>query len=136
MADTQAPQAPNSQAYGQRGDQIAAQKAMPLPQQAPAQGQAPPPGGTPAQAAAQPVDIMALAKEYDPGITPLTAPSNRPGEPVTAGLSLGAGPGPEIFSQPARATRAADTLTALAQSTGDNRFMEMAARIRQGGGAR
>jgi hypothetical protein len=131
MADTQAPQAPNSQAYGMRGDQIAAQQAMPLPQTAPQQG-AP---TTPAQDA-QAVDPMALARDFDPGITPLAAPSTRPDEPVTAGLSLGAGAGPEIFSQPARASRAADTLTALAQSTGDDRYLQMAARIRQGGGAR
>lgn len=130
----QAPQAPNSQAYGQRGDQIAAQKAVPLPQTPPQTPQGPP--STPAQDAAQQPDVMALARDFDPGITPLNAPSTRPGEPVTAGLAQGAGPGPEIFAQPARATRAADVLTALAQSTGDDRFMQMAARIRQAGGAR
>jgi len=117
MADTQAPQAPNSQAYGMRGDQIAAQQAMPLPQTAPQQG-AP---TTPAQDA-QAVDPMALARDFDPGITPLAAPSTRPDEPVTAGLSL-ARAGWEKISGPA-------------QSTGDDRYLQMAARIRQGGGAR
>lgn len=131
----QAPQAPNSQAYGQRGDQLAAQKQMPLPQ-APDMAAQAGAAATPAQAAAQGPDLMTLAAEFDPGITPLNAPSTRTGEPVTAGLSLGAGPGPEVFAQPARASRAADTLTALAQKTGDNRLLQMAARIRQAGGAR
>lgn len=33
----------------------------------------------------------------DPGVIPLTAPSQRPSEPVTAGAALGPGPGPEAL---------------------------------------
>lgn len=32
-------------------------------------------------------------------LTPLSAPSSRPNEPVTSGLDQGAGPGPEILGQ-------------------------------------
>jgi hypothetical protein len=34
------------------------------------------------------------------GITPLTAPTERPNEPVTSGMSFGAGPGPEVLPAP------------------------------------
>lgn len=58
------------QAYGQAGAQTAAQQAVPLPQQ-------------PAPPRAAPV--------------PFDAPTARPAEPVTAGLPLGPGPGPEVL---------------------------------------
>ncbi len=61
--------APTGQAYGEAGAQIAAQQAVPM---------APPPPSAP------PV--------------PLGAPSQRPGEPVQSGLSLGPGAGPESIS--------------------------------------
>lgn len=34
------------------------------------------------------------------GITPLTAPTERPNEPITAGMDFGAGPGSEALSLP------------------------------------
>lgn len=34
------------------------------------------------------------------GLGQLTAPTDRPGEPVTAGLASGPGPGPEALGQP------------------------------------
>lgn len=40
-------------------------------------------------------DAMQAALEYSPSVTPLGAPSENPDEPVTAGLPMGAGPGPE-----------------------------------------
>ena len=135
--NAQAPQAPNGQAYGQKGEAIAAQQQIPLPQgQGPtmpaAQGQAGPQPGQPTQ----PVDLMQAAQQFDPGITPLTAPSQRPGEPVTTGLATGPGAGPEIFSQPSRASASADVLTALAQASGNDAFLDLASRIRQAGGMR
>jgi hypothetical protein len=54
-----------SQQYGQGAEQIAAQQAVPLPQ-------------------APPIEVI-----------PLNAPTRRPNEPVTAGLPMGPGPGPE-----------------------------------------
>lgn len=137
----QAPQAPNAQAYGQRGEQIAAQQAMPLPQtdnKIPSGGAVPSPTAPPGGAAGGPqgADLLQMAAEFDPGITPLSAPSGRPGEPVTAGLSRGAGPGPEIFEAPGRQIRAAETLELMARVSGDDTYLRMAERIRQGGGYR
>lgn len=125
--DRQAPAAPNDQAYGMRGDQIAAQQAIPLPQT-----QAP--GMQPTEP--QQPSMIDQARQFDPGITPLTAPTSRPGEPVTSGLPMGAGPGPEIFSTPARAHRTADVLLQLADLSGTDRWREMAERIRAAGGMR
>lgn len=138
----QAPSAPNKQAYGQRGDQMAAQKSMPLPKvdNAIPQGGGAPPSPMSAPAAGGPSaapeggDLMAMASQFDPGITPLTDPTQRPGEPVTAGLTQGAGPGPEIFSNPGRARRAAESMELMAQVTGDDEFLRMAERLRSGGG--
>ena len=43
------------------------------------------------------------AQQGQPGqqLTPLTAPTQRPNEPVTAGAPAGAGPGPEALNLPA-----------------------------------
>lgn len=38
--------------------------------------------------------VQAAAQE---SVTPLYAPSQRPDEPVTAGIAMGAGPGPEVL---------------------------------------
>lgn len=130
----QPPKAANNQAYGVKNEQLQAQKQIPLPQgQSPGAGASPPPAPG-AGGGVQPVDLVQAAKEYDPGIVPLTAPSQRPGEPVTAGLAQGPGPGPEIFSQPTKAMEAANVLDMLAQSLGDDSLLSIAQRIRQSGG--
>lgn len=131
----QPPQAQASQSYGQKNEQLQAQRQMPLPQQPDI---APPaPQGAPQQDRPSIDDaIMQMATEYDPGITPLAAQSIRPDEPVTHGLAQGAGAGPEIFSEPSRALRTADGLQMLAQYTGSDRFAQMADKIRMRGGAR
>lgn len=135
----QAPNAPTGQPYGDRQEQIQAQQAIPLPQggrptmQGGGGAPAPAPGGPPADPMASAVEY---ARNFDPGVTPLTAPSQRPGEPVTAGLSLGPGPGPEIFSQPSRAMQSADVLDKIGNFNGNSRFTELAARIRGSGGLR
>ena len=47
-------------------------------------------------------------------VTPLYAPSQRPEEPVTSGIALGDGPGPEILGmRPAVAEKYSDTLAKL-----------------------
>lgn len=60
-----------------------------------------------------------------PAVTPLSAPSQRPGEPVTAGLAIGAGPGPEILPQ-FKAAPLSNFLMTLANATGDQSFVELA----------
>lgn len=72
------------QRYGQAKAQASAQSAIPLAApQAPAPGSTPPPPPPPGLGAA----------------VPLTAPTSRPEEPVTAGLNMGAGPGSEALFQ-------------------------------------
>lgn len=58
------------QGYGQQAQQVAAQQAVPM--------------GTPSVPTPQPV-------------TPLDAPSQRPNEPITHGLPVGPGAGPEAL---------------------------------------
>lgn len=67
---TQAPMVAPGGAYGERSDMLDLQASAPM--------------------AASP-SITAV---------PFTAPSERPGEPVTTGVAAGAGPGPEILSSP------------------------------------
>lgn len=62
-----------SQTYGDAAAQERAQRAIPLPQQA---------GPT--------------REPFTP--TPLNAPSYRPTEPITAGMAVGAGPGPSVLA--------------------------------------
>lgn len=47
-------------------------------------------------------------------ITPLFAPSQRPDEPITSGIALGVGPGPEVLGmRPAPVEKYSDTLAKL-----------------------
>lgn len=114
---------PTGQAYGRAQDQQAAQKAVPLPRD-PASA----PAGAPQ---AGPPDLMALAAQMQPGV-PLNSPTQRPGEPVTAGLPFGPGAGPEAISGmfPQRRNATADTLENLAMWTGDARMQQLAQQAR------
>ena len=67
--------------YGEQADFHAIQSGAPLAQ-APGVPSAPTPAGGP------------------PSLTPLDAPTARPGEPVTAGAPMGPGPGPESLGLP------------------------------------
>ncbi len=75
----------SGQQYGQRQALEQAQKAVPLPQQ-----------NTPAPPGNQPSPDMGMAQL--PGANPFTRPTERPSEPVTAGLPIGPGPGPEALT--------------------------------------
>jgi hypothetical protein len=68
----QAPRAVPGQEYGTAGAQLASQSAVPM--------------AGPGKTLPQPV--------------PLTAPTGRPGEPLTAGIAGGAGAGPEALLSP------------------------------------
>lgn len=74
--------AATGQTYGEAGAQRQAQKTIPM-------GTPQPPQAAPQQKQRQPLPV-----------TPLTAPTERPDEPVTAGNPLGAGPGTEMLPQP------------------------------------
>lgn len=80
----QGPRAVPGQTYGQAGAQIAAQQAVPLPRQAPPGAGAGSSPGAPSSTGAP--------------LTPMDAPTQRPDEPLTAGIAGGAGPGPEILA--------------------------------------
>lgn len=90
---TQAPSAAPGQTYGVQAQQLRAQQQVPLPKQAPPSTPAPggsAPAGTPPPAGAAP--------PIGPGgLGPLNAPSDRPNEPITAGMPTGPGPGPEAL---------------------------------------
>jgi len=53
----------------------------------------------------------------------LYAPTQRPGEPITAGMPMGAGPGPEVTRTGDRVAR---TYRLIADITGNPRFQELA----------
>lgn len=56
---------------------------------------------------------MGMAPSQLERVTPLFAPTTRPDEPITSGIAMGAGPGPEALGmQPARA-KLSDTLAKL-----------------------
>lgn len=81
------------QGYGEAASQAAAQRAIPLaPTQTPATA---PSGGGGAGQSLSPAQPSPPQGPYPGELTPLTAPTQRPNEPVTAGLSVGPGPGPE-----------------------------------------
>ena len=63
-----------------------------------------------------------LAGNPMPPIIPLTAPTQRPDEPITSGINMGAGPGTEAMrGMPNRAPSLVDTIKHLTQfdSSGD-----------------
>ncbi len=72
--------------YGAHQAEIQAQQAVPL-QNVPAPGPASPPSPTPAGMPSSPVQLGDF-----------TRPTERPTEPVTAGLPMGPGPGPEALT--------------------------------------
>ena len=52
--------------------------------------------------------------EMMPSVTPLTAPTERPNEPITAGMDFGAGPGSEVLNLP-RERSLSETLESMIQ---------------------
>lgn len=133
-APAQAPVAPPGQTYGEGERQLESQRRMPLPS-----GSPPIPGATggaggagpagPAPAPQMPMaQKMARALQAMEAMNPggnLYQPTQRPSEPITAGMPMGAGPGPEALSTGDRTTR---TLQLLADVTGDPRFAQLADR--------
>lgn len=90
------------QQYGARAEQQAAQNAIPTgtPSQPPQTPGAPASSAaTPApQGAPGPADLAAMVQGHNgPGDQSLTRPTERPNEPVTHGLPVGPGGGPEAL---------------------------------------
>lgn len=80
--------APGSLPYGERGQLIAAQRTIPM-------APAPVPGGGAPQAGGPPTTPPPAGPP--PGAQPLLRPTERPNEPVTHGLPIGPGAGPEAL---------------------------------------
>jgi hypothetical protein len=102
------------QQYGTRAAQVAAQQAVPasftppVPQTPTAPtGPGPVPGPPPGQV----VDLL--------------GPTERPGEPLTAGMPFGAGPGPEAMMRDDPDAAAIDRLRMLARATGSPSLMRL-----------
>ena len=103
-----------NQEYGKVTEQLNAQRAVPI---------GTPPGPQVAQAPTVPL-TQPTSAAVQPGSLPFLHPTNRPDEPVTAGLPFGPGPGPESVAraQPnlsrqmmdAALTSGSDTLANLA----------------------
>lgn len=106
-AATQAPVTFTGRPQGERQSTVQAQQVAPLPDRSvetltAAAGQGAPAdtgaGTTPPGDASLFQQFLAAAQQAQPpGDATLAAPSQRPGEPVTVGLSDGPGPGPEAL---------------------------------------
>jgi len=83
---TQPVRTPPSQTYGDATASQAAQRALPLPG---------PGASVPSPSAAGPGNTQAPPMALPGQLGPLNAPTQRPSEPITAGLNSGPGPGPE-----------------------------------------
>lgn len=113
-APTQPIQVATGLPYGQHQQLAQEQAAVPL-------------GGGPINPVAQ---AMPAAQEHNFTPVDLFGPTNRPNEPVTAGLSVGPGPGPEVLHGPS--SKPSDTFDMLALQTGDPAMADLAqaARVR------
>ncbi len=110
---TQAVSAPTGLAYGERQAMEQAQQQAPLPQQAGLD------------------QVLAAAQGHNFQPVPLNAPTDRQYEPITHGLPVGPGAGPEVLRQ-TQATLSMK-MRQLAASTGDNVIADMASRLEQYG---
>jgi len=118
------------QGYGQAKEQAEMQQALPAPAThgammapvaQPLPGQVPPGSGPP-----QPgPDLAALLGQAPIG---LLGASQRPNQPVTAGLDSGPGPGSEILGGMRPTSPLSRTLRLLSERTGDPIFQQMADR--------
>lgn len=92
------PSAATGQTYGAAKQQLDAQRQSPMAS-APAPAPALAPANTPTPSAGAALAPLPGPAPVMPGeMQPLNAPSQRPNEPITAGLPIGAGPGPEVLT--------------------------------------
>lgn len=85
-------------AYGEGVETAAIQSGAPLAKTADVRG-------------ARASDVREAAAQAP--ITPLYAPSQRPDEPITAGIAMGPGPGPEVLGAGRQTEKYSDTLAKL-----------------------
>lgn len=109
-----------------RAGAVAPQSVPMRPEASPVAAPAPQPV---VQAAPQRPDLMAIAQQLRGQAGLLERPTQRPNEPVTAGLNVGPGPGREALAQP-YGSPLADMMMQLARATGDPYFTDLAQRSR------
>lgn len=115
--------APTGMPYGEHQASIESQQALPMAQVSGIGGTGG--GGVPAQPTADPAQRLQMAVEAARRMrppAPLTGPSQRPMEPITAGMASGPGPGPEVLRTGDRVAR---TFKLLSEVTGDATFDEL-----------
>lgn len=110
--------APTGMPYGEHQASIESQQALPMAQVNGAGGGPTGPPQDPAQRLQMAVEA---ARRMRPP-APLTGPSQRPMEPITAGMASGPGPGPEVLRTGDRVAR---TFKLLAEVTGDATFDQL-----------
>ena len=118
------------QMYGAGVEQQRLQKALPTPQvQAvkPSVPQGQP--SAPAQPPAPAPDVTALAQAMKDRVGLLRDGTQRPDEPVTTGLTRGAGAGPEVLAA-RRGSPLGDTLRQLSSMLGDPYYAQLAQKAR------
>lgn len=123
---------PVNTTYGDGERALESQRRMPVAdysrrlQAVPNSGGAPPGSAEIPATQQDPADrlnaIMAMARNMAPP-EPLNRPTQRPNEPLTAGLPMGAGPGLEVLAPGDRVVR---TLRMLADVTADASFTHLA----------
>lgn len=127
-ADAQKIESVEGQRYGEGIDQQEMQRLLPAPQNrqttaSPVAAPTAPPGQVPA--GAPPVDLGALLGQAPIG---LLSGTQRPDQPVTAGLDSGPGGGSELLGGMRPTSPMSRTLRLLSQRTGDPIFRDMADR--------
>jgi hypothetical protein len=58
-------------------------------------------------------EVQAAAQAAQPPITELFAPTQRPGEPITSGVAVGPGPGPEVMGYAGQSEKLSDILSQM-----------------------
>ena len=121
---------------GQRYGEGVAQQAMQRELPAPDNRSAAPTTGAPAPVAAEPGGQMSLedvlgAAGGVQGAGMLAGGTSRPNEPLTTGLPIGPGAGPEVLGGAAAETPGGRFLRDLAMRTGNRYFAELAERAGQ-----
>ena len=99
------------QPYGEAAQQKVAQNAIPIAPTPVATAPAPSPAA-PAQAGGT-LGQVSRPTAPEPGSLPFLHPTNRPDEPITAGMNFGPGPGSEVMAPGPPAV--SDTFASLAQ---------------------
>jgi len=126
---------PRGTTYGQGERDMESQRRTPLPDYAASGSQAVPnPGpttsGGPGSPAPPSEDRLAAAVQAASQMAPpqqLNAPTRRPNEPLTAGMSMGPGPGPEILASGDQVVRTFQTLASITADPSFQRLAELAA---------